>query len=276
MTQDAKQDADNLFLDVDSLCRTGRRKEEVNKEYWPGYPIEIPVEPNLDLDWEMFDAGLNHSDQSSRLSHIGKDVDNSCNDLFSKPKDITVYSANHHHETKPSLSYSPSFSSSTTFLTFTCSNPSTRTGQADSNMTSQYFIKDQDDWKEMFTLPNESNIYDFWAMLGDDWGAFMPPNMMDQKTEHVDHAQQNPIIETTKEEESKVAGEWWFEKLENELELSGANGSERGDQSYPTKRPDNELSASSNLSFEGVLEFEIDPIVAYFQSRSLLQQFTSN
>lgn len=276
MTQDAKQDANNVFLDVDSVCRTDRRKEEANKEHWPGYPIEIPVEPNLDLGCEMIEVGLNHSDPSLRLSHLVKDVDDNCNDQFGKPNDIT-YSASHRYETKPSLSYSSSFSSSTTFSTFTCSNPSTSTGQADVNMTTDQFIEDQDDWMEMFTLANESNIYDFRAMLGDEWGACMQPNMVDQKNEHVGHALQNPIIETTKEEESKGAGEWWLEKLENEPELSGSgNGFERGDQSNPTKGPDNELSASSNLSYEGVLEFDIDPIIAYFQSQSLLQQFTSN
>lgn len=221
--------------------------------------IEIPVEPDqLDLTREMLDEGSSSS---------------SGEEIFNKQMaEFANSSSERHRETESSIRHSPSFSSTSTLNS--CGTISPNTGQFHLMMNSSTVLDGYDVWKDMNEWSDESNFADMiWDSLDDDLrSSFAQPSICPKSSTEPYDPQNSSTVKGGESKEA-VGGQWWLLELENKLELSSASGEHGEYKSYLVKGDlvlDKPKSDSSNLSSseEIVLEFEVDPIVAYFQSLS--------
>ncbi|XP_068656388.1 transcription factor MYB58-like [Aristolochia californica] len=197
--------------------------------------IEIPFEPNLDL-WDMLEDDSPPSPRSQDTNSATTMCDLASSIEQHKP------SAN---KPKPSLSSSSSFSSTTSTSTFI------------SSLNQQVLFNEETRdhcSEEMLEIPNEADS-DIWDMLDKHLWCL-------ESTKTVLEAQQNTPAEgqdSKREDGSKQ----WITDLEYELQMSPQE-----DEHLLNLTKDAAEAEPTFPSYDGTLEFEFDPIVAYFQIQS--------
>lgn len=227
------------------------KKQEVMEE-----AIEIAIE--LDI-WDMLEDGPSHLQATDDSE--SKDIWDTHLKKRSGSKGLGLFM----DEPKQSSSSSSTSSSSNYYVSYSIptdgkgpaeqAQPPLESDRFNGFLEIEHEDMKQDQSTETPKTSLHSNLDDFWGMLNDDL-CFFPSATVEPMDD------QGPVHQHTKSEAEpkEVDSKMWISYLESELGLWAPNGDDHQSQTHSTVE-----SLAPCPTFDGKLDVEIDPVIAYFQ-----------